>query len=108
MDLRAYYRKIREIEAAITERFVVIVSLATADGGKADVRTEVPKHVAARTIVEGYARLATGGETLAFAQENLEAQRISEQLTAANRVQVMVIPSNELRAARQQGKKEQS
>ncbi len=100
MDLRAYYRKVRALEATLTERFIVIVSLETSDGGKEGVRTEVAKHVAARTIVEGFARLATQEETVAFAEQNLEAQRVSEQLAVANRMQVMVIPSNELRAAR--------
>lgn len=52
MDLRAYYQKIRKIEAEITEPFVVVVSRATEEGGKAGVKTTVPKRVAAKLIAE--------------------------------------------------------
>ena len=43
MDLRAYYQKIRDTEAEITEAFPMVVSLATADGGKEGVLTEVTR-----------------------------------------------------------------
>jgi len=66
MDLRQYYRQIREIEAQIKDEFPVIVSEATEDGGRAHVLTEVSRAVAARLIAEGKARLAGEGETAAF------------------------------------------
>ena len=47
MDLRAYYRKLREVEASISEEHVVLVSLATPEGGKPGVRTEAPRAIAA-------------------------------------------------------------
>jgi hypothetical protein len=58
MDLRVYYQKIREVESGIREPFVTVVSRATADGGKAGVKTDVPRRVAARLVVEGKADLA--------------------------------------------------
>ena len=58
MDLRSYYRKLREVEATIPDEHVVLVSLATPEGGKAGVRTEAPKAIAAKLIAEGRARLA--------------------------------------------------
>ena len=53
MDLRAYYQKIREVTEKIEGDHVVIISLETPDGGRAGVRTEVQRGVAARMIVEG-------------------------------------------------------
>jgi hypothetical protein len=62
MDLRAYYQKIRKIEAGIELPAAVIVSRETPEGGKPGVRTEVPRRVAARLVVEEKADLATPEE----------------------------------------------
>jgi hypothetical protein len=105
MDLRAYYQKIRETEAALPEPCVT-VSLETADGGKAGVRTEVPRKIAARMIVDGHARPATEEEAEAFRAAQAEAKRAADQLAAASRMQVTVIPSGELRQLRTPGRKE--
>ena len=43
MDLRAYYDKIRTIEAVIDAVFAVVTSRATPDGGRAGVQTELPR-----------------------------------------------------------------
>jgi hypothetical protein len=66
MDLRGYYQKIREIEAKIDGVFAVIVSLESADGGKAGTQTEVTRALAAKMVAEGQARLATPAEKRAF------------------------------------------
>ena len=95
MDLRAYYRKIREASQAIAADDVVVVSAATPGGGKAGVRTEVPRAVAARMLVEGTARLASEAESREFHQQALEAQRAAEEAAAAQRVQFTVIPASE-------------
>src|ERR1700683_2438640 len=58
MDLRAFYRTIREIETGISEESVVIISRETPEGGRAGVRTDVPRGVAARLIAEDKAELA--------------------------------------------------
>ena len=97
MDLRAYYKKIREVESGLRDQFVVLISHETPDGGKPGVRTQVPRHVASKLIVEGSARAATAEEAQAFQDENLDAKHVADQLAAANRMQVMVIPANELR-----------
>jgi hypothetical protein len=73
MDLKVYYRKIREIEASIEEPFVVLVSRATEDGGKAGVRSEVPRRLAAKLIAEETAALASPEEATEFRAE-LEKQ----------------------------------
>jgi hypothetical protein len=100
MDLRSFYREIRQAESQIATEDVVVVSLATPDGGKAGVRTEVPRAVAARMLVEKRARLATEEEAAAFRLEEAEARRLVEQAEAAKRVQVTVIPEAEMRALR--------
>ncbi|HLH41379.1 MAG TPA: hypothetical protein VKV74_00235 [Bryobacteraceae bacterium] len=69
MDLKVYYQKIREIEASIAEPFVVVVSRATEDGGKAGVRSEVARRLAAKLIAEETARLASEEEAAQFRAE---------------------------------------
>jgi hypothetical protein len=62
MDMRMYYRKVREVEATIPGTSTSVVSLATPDGGKEGTITEVPRRVAAKMIVDGTAKLATESE----------------------------------------------
>ena len=56
MHLQAYYQNIREMEDSLPEEWVQVVSLETADGGRAGVVTEVARRAAARLIVDGKAR----------------------------------------------------
>ena len=58
MDSKIYYQKVREQEAKIPSDFAVVISRDTADGGKAGTKTEVPRRVAAKLVVEGLADLA--------------------------------------------------
>ncbi|HVV46054.1 MAG TPA: hypothetical protein VHC72_12655 [Bryobacteraceae bacterium] len=97
MDLRSYYRKVREADATLTGEDVVMVSLDTAEGGRAGVRTECPRAIAARLIAELRARTATEEEAREFREQQRAAKETHEQQEAARRVQVMVIPSHELR-----------
>ena len=101
MDLRSYYRKVREADATLTGEHFVMVSLETSEGGKEGVRTEVPRSIAAKLIAEVRARVATEDETLAFHEAHRAAREVHEQDEAAKRVQVMVIPSHELRKQRE-------
>ena len=97
MDLRAYYAKIRETEALLEGDDVVVVSLATSEGGKAGVRTEVPRGIAAKLIAEGRAKVATDDEALEFMEKQQADRERIEAEQAARRMQVMVIPHTELR-----------
>lgn len=81
MDLKAYYRKIREVAKSLAGDYQLIVSLATPDGGKAGVITEVATAVASRLIVEAKARKATDEEAKRFREEQ-KAKR-EEALKAA-------------------------
>jgi hypothetical protein len=100
MDLKLYYQKLRQAESNISDAHVVVVSQETPDGGRAGVRTEVPKHVAARMLVEGKIRLATPEEAAAFHEEAAEAKRTADQTAAASRVQFTIVSESDLRAVR--------
>ena len=100
MDLRIFYQKVREAEREIPGDPTVVVSFDTSDGGKAGVVSEVPRHIAARMIVEGKARIALDPETLEYRQQVDEARRRIEEDASARRVQVTVISESELRSIR--------
>jgi hypothetical protein len=85
MDLRQFYRKIRDIESTIAEQFPLIMSLNTDDGGKEGVLAEVPRYQAARMIVEGRARLATDSERKEHQDQVAAIQRAHEEWEAARR-----------------------
>lgn len=91
MDLRQYFRKIREVEASLSEPYPVVSSLETADGGKTGTISEVPRAVAAQMIVEGRAVLATEAEQEQFRRQQEEAKAIAQQAEAAKRLQVAFI-----------------
>ena len=96
MDLRAYYQKIRDIESKIAEAFAIVVSLETADGGKAGTYTEVSAGIAAKMLVDGNARLALSEEATQFRAQQAEASLAAEQESAAGRVHLSVVPTSEL------------
>ena len=91
MDLKAYYEKLRRIEAEMTDRDVVVVSLETPDGGKPGVKIEVPREIAAKLIVESRARLASEKETAAYQAETVETKRVADQAAEASRMQLRVL-----------------
>jgi hypothetical protein len=96
MDLRSYYQKIRDIKSRIVEEFVVVVSLETADGGKAGKFTEVSREIAARMLVDGIALLALTEEAAQFRAQQTEAAQAAEQRAAAGQVHLSVVPTSEL------------
>jgi hypothetical protein len=83
MDVRVYYQKLRKIEAAILEPFVVIMSRETPDGGKPGVKTDVARSLAAKLIVEDQAVLANPEETAQFRAETDQRRREAEGLETA-------------------------
>lgn len=96
--MKVFYQKLRQVEANFPEPHVVVVSQETPDGGRAGVRTEAPREVAARMIVEGKARAATAEEAVEFREQTAEAKRIADQLAATSRMQITVVSEAELRA----------
>ena len=98
MDIRAYFEKLRKIERSITAEEVVIISLATSDGGKEGVASEVNRLCAARLITEGRARLASTDEITEFRSATEHAIQKAEHSRLAQRVQVAVITDQDLRS----------
>ncbi len=89
MDLRAYYRKIRKIESGIEEPLVVIVSRETPDGGKAGVKAEIPRALAARMIAEERAELATPDEATQFRAKTQAAWKIAQAVLTGGSVRAV-------------------
>jgi hypothetical protein len=95
MDMRVYYRKVREIEEKLPADSLVVVSKETSEGGKAGVLTEVSRRNAAKLLVEDRVTLATEEEAQRFHEAQAEARRAAEQIAAATRMQVTVVPTAE-------------
>ena len=98
MDVRSYYKKVRDTEETLRRNEVVLVSLATPEGGKEGVRTEAPRSVAARMIAEGRARVATDEEATEFREGLRAARQKYEREEAARRVQIVVMPQADEKA----------
>ena len=105
MDLRAYYKKVRAVEAQMEGDDIVVSSIATPEGGKDGVLTEAPREVAAKLVAEGRAQVAGKPEAELFRAQLREAKEKADHDEAARRVQVVVIPSHDLpRAGLKQAK----
>jgi len=104
MDLRAYYQQIREVERDIPGRDAVVTSVATRDGGKPGVLSEVPRALAARLIVDGRARLSTSDEEAQFRSDSREARQrltgIAAPLYQTGRVMVAALPDGKKNSAK--------
>ena len=98
MDLRVFYQKLRKLEQEISDPHVVVVSLETADGGRAGQKSEVTRVIAARSILEGRARLATAEETAEYRKAIDQALQDAEQRAISEKVQLNVISEADLRA----------
>jgi len=100
MDLRVYYQKLRQIEATIAEPFVVVVSRETAEGGKAGLKSEVPRRLAAKLIAEEKAVQATAEEAAAYHAEQERqrnaAQEEAEAMRGLKQPQMAVKPQKKL------------
>jgi hypothetical protein len=91
VDLRQYFKKIRETETALTEAFPLLVSLETSDGGKPGTISEVSREVAAKMIVEGRAALASESEKQAHLERQAAHKKAAERAELGRRVQVAII-----------------
>lgn len=98
MDLRAYYRKRREIERGLPDGFVVVKSLATPDGGVPGRLAEVTREVAARMIADGMAEAALAEEALQYRQQVSEDKKREDERRSAAQVQLTVVTAADLLA----------
>ena len=90
MDLKQYFRQVRETEAALPEEYAFIVS-SSKDGGKAGVISEVPRVVAAKMLVEARATLATPEQISLFREQQEAAKKTAEQAQLAKQIHVAIL-----------------
>ena len=90
MDLKEYFRQLRDVEAALPNEYPYIVSSGKG-GGKAGVISEVPRAVAAKMLVEGLASLATEEQIEAFRERQEIARMAAEQAELARQIQVAIV-----------------
>jgi len=96
VDLKQYFRKMREIEASLTDEFPLVVSLDTPDGGKAGKLSEVSRQNAAKMIIEGRASLASEEAAKTYRARQAAAKEAADKAEMARRVQVAIISDPEL------------
>ncbi len=101
MDLKAYYRRVREIEASLPEGDVLVASLATPDGGKAGVLTELNRFDAAKLMADGRARSATPEEISSYKQEQQKALQTRTEADLRNLVQLRLVNAGEFRVVQE-------
>jgi len=94
MDVRQYYKKLRELEASLPEADVVVVSYETPDGGRAGVLTEVPRRNACQLLLEGRAKVASQEEAEEFRQNEAAKREEFKRNQAASKIQFQVVASD--------------
>ncbi len=97
MDLRQYFKKIKDIEATIESPYPLIVSLETTDGGKAGTLVEVSRLEAAKAIAENRAVLASEEQRTAYVERESARKRAIEKADMARRLQVAIVSNPEFR-----------
>lgn len=95
MDVRQYYRKLRDIESGIADDFVLVTSLETSDGGKAGIVSEVSREQAAKLIVEGRVTLSESKEQKAYLDKQIADRKAFEKAEMARRLQVTIVSATE-------------
>jgi succinate dehydrogenase/fumarate reductase flavoprotein subunit len=100
MDIRQYYERIREVAATIQEEYTIVKSLATDDGGKAGVFTEVSRSVAAKLVVDRKAILATPAEASEYRSQLKAAEAARRDLEERSRNAMQIFSKAGLDALR--------
>ena len=104
MDLRAYYRKIRDAEASIDDEFPIVKSLAREEGGQGGRLTEVSRAVAARMITDGLAELATAKEARELRARIEKARKVEQERREAERIQFTILSEADVRSLQRPAK----
>lgn len=89
MDVRAYFQSIRSLEREFPEE-VVVVSLATPDGGREGRAMELNRSLAAKMVVDRRVRRATPEEIEEYHQEVIREQEEFESRFIEPRTQFIV------------------
>jgi hypothetical protein len=98
MDVKQYFRRLREIEESFVDRYPVLISLETPDGGKAGLIAEMSRGVAAKMVLEGRAVLANAEQKTAYYEHQEATKKAAEKAELAKRVQVAIIADPEFQA----------
>jgi hypothetical protein len=101
VDLRQYFKKIRDTESGLADSFPLVVSLETSDGGKAGTVMEVTREQAAKLIVENCARLANDAEKKAYFDKQASEKKAADRAEMARRVQVTILGQQDFQVADQ-------
>jgi hypothetical protein len=96
VDVKQYFRKIRDLEATLKEEYPIVISRETSDGGKPGLIIEVSRENAARLIVEGRAVLATEDERRQYLEQQAAVRRAAEKAELAKYVQVAILNESEI------------
>ncbi len=99
MDLKQYFKKIKDVEASIEEPYPLIVSLETSDGGKPGTFIEVSRQQAAKAIAEGRAVAATSQQKKDHFELEAARRQASEKAELSRRLQIAIISDAEFRNA---------
>lgn len=104
MDVRAYFKKIRKIERELPADDVVVVSLATVDGGHAGRFMELNRPLAAKMLADERARLATDDEAAKYREQIQREQEDIRSRSIGPRAQFLV-DLTEVRKSASKGRK---
>jgi hypothetical protein len=94
MDMRVYYRKVREQEDELKGDSLVVLSKETPDGGQAGVPIEVSRRNAAKLLVEGRVELASEEAAENFRQRVRDEKAAAEEKEAARRMEFTLVPAD--------------
>jgi hypothetical protein len=97
MDLKQYFKKLKDTESSIEEPYLLIVSLETTDGGKAGAVIEVSRPEAAKAMVEGRAVRASNEQKEAYLKLEAERKKSAEKTELSRRLQIAIISDSDLR-----------
>ena len=75
----------------MADRYPLVVSLETSDGGTAGTVSEVTREQAAKLIVENCARLANEAEKKIYFDKQASEKKAADRAEMARRVQVTII-----------------
>jgi len=95
MDLRQFYRKVRELESSLPQPYVMVTSVESSDGGRPGIVSEVAREVAAMLIVGGKAMQASESEIESYRVSQDETRKALEKAEIAKRLQVAIISDPE-------------
>jgi len=99
MDLKQYFKKIKDTEASIESPFPLIVSLETSDGGKPGAVVEVSRREAAKAIVENRAVLANEEQRKVYFEREAARKKSAEKAELSRRLQIAIVSDSEFRDA---------